>query len=262
MVKGLKLFTDYFYDYQDSYVLIGGAAADIWLENSNLPFRLTRDLDIILVIEALKKDFVLHFWEFVKKGKYKTLQKSNGKPKVYRFVKPDEEEYPFQLEIFSRKPDILGDLEKAHLTPIPLGEELSSLSAILMNDDYYEMAKTNSDIIDGLHLATAPALICLKTKAFLDIMDRLKKGEWKNNNEKNKLQKDYKKHRNDIIRISLILKRNEKIILTNSIKEDITLYIETIKDQPPDYKQLAKNFEIPEIIPYEIFELLKSTFKL
>jgi len=35
MVRGLKIFADYFTGYEDRYVLIGGAACDIWLSKAD-----------------------------------------------------------------------------------------------------------------------------------------------------------------------------------------------------------------------------------
>ena len=37
-------------------MLIGGAACDISFENNNADFRATRDLDIVLIVEALTKE--------------------------------------------------------------------------------------------------------------------------------------------------------------------------------------------------------------
>lgn len=259
MVKGLKLFADFFTGFQDTYILIGGAATDIWMEEVGLPFRATKDLDIILILEVLNEDFVRQFWEFINEGEYETQQKSGDPPKVYRFIKPGNGEFPFQIEIFSRKPDILGDFEKAHLAPIPLGEELGSLSAILMNDEYYAFTQTHSDTVDGLRLATTPALICLKARAFLDIKDRLEKKDWKDSNEKSKLEKDFKKHRNDIIRITLILTADDNIKLKSPLKDDILGFIEAAKANPPDYKQLAKNFGVT-LEPEKVFQQLLKTF--
>lgn len=262
MVKGLDLFTDYFRDYRDSYILIGGAATDIWMQEAGLPFRVTKDLDIILVIEALDEAFVQLFWKFIEEGAYMTRQKSDGKPKVYRFIAPEKEDFPVQVEIFSRQPDILGDFDGAHLAPIPLGEELGSLSAILMNDDYYSFARKNAEEINGLHLATTAALICLKAKAFLDIGERLEKADWANESEKSKLQKDHKKHKNDVIRIALILTGNDKTELPGHVKQDLQQFIEFAKADPPDYKQLAKNFGAGTIDPEQIFEQMNKTFGL
>ncbi|RZB30108.1 MAG: hypothetical protein SRB1_02388 [Desulfobacteraceae bacterium Eth-SRB1] len=46
MVRGLDLFRDYFKDYTDKYILIGGTACDLAMESMGLNFRATKDLDI------------------------------------------------------------------------------------------------------------------------------------------------------------------------------------------------------------------------
>ena len=262
MVNGLDLFTEYFSDYKESYILIGGAATDIWMESVGFPFRVTKDLDIILVVEALSDDFVKQFWKFIEEGGYEIREKSDGKSIVYRFIKPREKEFPFQVEIFSRVQDIEGDFEGSHLTPIPMGEDLSSLSAILMNKEYYEFSKKNSDVIDGLHLATNPALLCLKAKALLDINERIINEDWKDGNEKSRLIKDFKKHRSDIFRITLVLTPEDKIELEEPMKSDIETFIMEMKKNPPDYKVLAKNFEVAEINSDEVFQQLESIFSI
>ena len=38
MVKGLELFKEYFNDYKDQYVLIGGAACDVNFEDNAATF--------------------------------------------------------------------------------------------------------------------------------------------------------------------------------------------------------------------------------
>lgn len=177
MVIGLTKFSNYFREYQDAYILIGGAAVDTWMEDEGLSFRITRDLDIILVIEALNSEFVKHFWKFIVEGDYEIRERSDGSPLLYRFIKPKTKGFPYQIELFSRDQDIEGDFEDAHLTPIPMGEELSSLSAILMDGGYYEFTRENSEIIDELHLASKPAILCLKAKAFLDINERIRNEE-------------------------------------------------------------------------------------
>lgn len=45
MVKGLDTFQKYFADYEEQYVLIGGAACDILFESNEVNFRATRDQD-------------------------------------------------------------------------------------------------------------------------------------------------------------------------------------------------------------------------
>lgn len=76
VVNGLEMFSAWFADYKDQYVLIGGTAAAIALNEEGLQFRTTKDLDIVLHLEALTAEFAQTFWEFVKRGGYKIQQES------------------------------------------------------------------------------------------------------------------------------------------------------------------------------------------
>ena len=60
MVKGLNHFREWFSQYSGQYVLIGGTAASLTMESAGLPFRSTKDLDIVLHIEALTPASVRH----------------------------------------------------------------------------------------------------------------------------------------------------------------------------------------------------------
>ena len=131
MVKGLKLFSDFFNEYQQYYILIGGSACDLHFEEMGIPFRATQDLDIVLCIEALNPLFVQKFWDFIHMGKYQIRQRSDGQKEFYRFLKPQTHGYPAMLELFARRPNILPPTDRAHLTPIPTDSAVSSLSAIL-----------------------------------------------------------------------------------------------------------------------------------
>jgi hypothetical protein len=117
MVKGIDQFKAHFAGFADQYVLIGGAACYLAMQEAGLEFRVTKDLDIVLCVEVLDAEFVGAFWEFVKKGGYKNQQKSTGKKLFYRFYEPEDETFPWMLELFSRIPDALTLKGKAHLTP-------------------------------------------------------------------------------------------------------------------------------------------------
>jgi len=90
MVKGIDQFKAHFAGFADQYVLIGGAACYLAMQEAGLEFRVTKDLDIVLCVEVLDAEFVGAFWEFVKKGRYKNRQKSyftvfmNLKTKLFR----------------------------------------------------------------------------------------------------------------------------------------------------------------------------------
>ncbi len=119
MVDGLDVFQKHFADYSDRYVLIGGTASSLAIEElGGEPFRVTKDLDIVLCIEALDRAFVGAFWEFVKLGGYQTRQKSTDKRLFYRFHSPTDPDYPFMLELFARVPDALDLAEAAAYTDL------------------------------------------------------------------------------------------------------------------------------------------------
>ena len=107
MVKGIKRFRDYFREFTDQYVLIGGAACDISFDNNSVDFRATRDLDIVLIVEALTREFGQRFWEFIRDGGYQNRAKSSGSAQFYRFDKPTQEGFPLMIELFARTAYIL-----------------------------------------------------------------------------------------------------------------------------------------------------------
>ena len=57
MVTGIERWKEYFNDYKDKYVLIGGAACNLLEEELDMNPRATKDLDLVLVVEALTPDF-------------------------------------------------------------------------------------------------------------------------------------------------------------------------------------------------------------
>lgn len=50
MVVGLPRFRAHFAGFEDCFILIGGAACDLWLGDLGLPFRATKDLDLVLLV--------------------------------------------------------------------------------------------------------------------------------------------------------------------------------------------------------------------
>lgn len=78
----------------------------LWMK-AGLEFRATKDLDIVLCLEALDAEFAKVFWDFIKLGRYKNTQKSTGKKLFYRFYDPEDDTFPYMLELFSSIPDAL-----------------------------------------------------------------------------------------------------------------------------------------------------------
>ena len=78
MVKGIDSFKNWFQGYEEQYVIIGGTACDILMTNEELSFRATKDIDLVLIVEALNADFGRKFWEYVKQAGYEHRSKSSG----------------------------------------------------------------------------------------------------------------------------------------------------------------------------------------
>lgn len=56
-VIGIEKFKEYFSGYEDQYVIIGGTACELLMENEELDFRATKDIDIVIILESLTKEF-------------------------------------------------------------------------------------------------------------------------------------------------------------------------------------------------------------
>lgn len=254
MVVGIDIFAEHFKAHTEQYLLIGGGACDRHFKKMGLDFRRTKDLDIILIVEALSKDFVMHFWDFIKMGEY-SIAETGNKKQFYRFINPQAKGYPKIIELFSRKPDSIAVPEGFHLTDIPTDEEASSLSAILLDEVYYKFTLTNTTNADGLHHANDIALIALKAKAFLNNKKRRENGQ-------HVQEDDIEKHKKDVIRLVVTLDGSLKVQAPELIKSDIQDYVNILKMQHPDINQLLKNLGINNISLDQILERLTHTFQL
>ena len=61
MVQGIESFREWFADYSDQYVIIGGTACDLLMARDEIDFRATRDIDMVLLLESLTPEFGAHF---------------------------------------------------------------------------------------------------------------------------------------------------------------------------------------------------------
>ena len=254
MVRGLDIFKKYFEQYTENYVIIGGTACDIIIDEAGFVPRATKDIDIILVVEALNSDFVKQFWQFINDGKYQLREKSNDEREYYRFIKPDNTDFPHQIELFSRTPDVIVLEGDAHLTPIPVDDDLSSLSAILLNDDYYHYIIEHSQIEDGLHHANIEALICLKAKAFLEIKERIEKGSKED-------AKQLRKHKADVFRLTVMFTPESIFELPETIQDHVNQFAALVSQELPD-KAIFKEMGIANVDPNNVFEQFKKSFRV
>ena len=255
MVTGLDRWREYFGEYKDKYVLIGGAACNLLEEELDMNPRATKDLDLILVVEALTPDFGSRLWDFIKHANYtnRNIGENEDKHEYYRFTNPQDKTYPKQIELFARNTGILNLPADAHLEPISLGENLSSLSAILMDNDYYSFTIEHSRNIEDIHIANPEALICLKAKAYIEMLERNEKGERVDN-------RDIEKHKKDIFRLVAMLPQDSHFNLPEKLRNDMNFFVQRIGDIPNS--DFFKSAGLKGLNATDLLDLLVKAFVL
>lgn len=255
MVQGLDSFKKWFAKFQDQYVVIGGSACDTLFEDQSEPFRETRDIDVVLIVESLTPEFGKKFWQYIKMAGYQNLQKSTGKPEFYRFYSAKQPGFPFMIELLAQAPDYIKIPEEARLTPIGLGDSLESLSAILLDPDYYNLLQEGRTVVDGLSVLKAPYLMLFKIKAWLNL-----KAE-RETNPSSVHGSDLRKHKNDVIRLTRLLSTtdNKKIILPDSIYNDVIAFRAAMEQEFIDPRQFGiRNLSKREVLDRVLFPFSKE----
>ena len=253
MVTGITTFKNYFKGFENQYVIIGGTACDLIMENEELPFRATKDLDMVLIVESITAEFGKRFWDYIKEAEYKHINKSTGNAQFYRFTSPKSTDYPFMIELFSRNPAYITLKDHAALTPLPIDQEISSLSAILLNEAYYELLKNGATVIDDIPVLRPTCLIPFKAKAWLDLKERKANGEQIDS-------KNIKNHKNDVFRLAQLITTNTRQTLSSEIAEDMKLFLASIADEEVDLKSLGIRGTTKERmleLLYQCYELTK-----
>lgn len=231
MVKGLVKFTEHFAGHEDQYVLIGGTAMVLALEEVDIPTRGTKDLDIVLSLEVLDPAFVAAFWAFVREGDYEVKERSDSDRTFYRFRRPKTDGFPEMLELFSRKPDALTVPGGQVIVPIKAGEEAESLSAILLDEDYYRFLHARKEMIRGVPVVDSPGLIALKAHAWVQLSAARDAGQEVDRSKINK-------HRADVLRLSQMLAPSTRVPVPAKILAEIEQLLAGIDPAAVNLKQL------------------------
>jgi hypothetical protein len=126
------------------------------------------------------------------------------------------------LELFSRTPEGMRLGKDSHLTPIPFDESMSSLSAILLDEDYYQFVLSGRKMRNGFASWIAEdRLIPLKILAWLDLTTRKNAGEEVDS-------KKIRKHLNDIVNLSGLLTPQSVIKIAPKISIDLKHFLSKI----------------------------------
>ena len=240
MIKGLDHFTKHFAGSSDDFVVVGGVAAHEIMGSEGLTFRATKDIDLVIVARPATT-FCQRLVAYINAGKYEVRQSKDGKPAYFRFMKPKEADYPVQIEIFCRQPEDVELQGDQHIVPIKDAPSGAALSAILLEDDYFDLIRNTIQKIKELPVASTEAVMALKSRAFNDLTDR------KAARDATASTDEIKKHRNDILRLSQALPEQSKIRLTGLPETHMRRFLAEIEGvAAAELKQLFKQFGLSE----------------
>ena len=103
--------------------------------------------------------------------------------------------------------------------PVLVDSDHHSLSAILLQEDYYNLIRTHQDNRKGFRVANATALIPLKAYAWLDLNRRKEEGEKIDS-------KNISKHRSDVFRLAATLPGEPGPELPAPVLNDLRRFLE------------------------------------
>jgi len=212
--NNLMSFRDTFREYTDYYTVIGGTACMILMEEAGRSFRATKDIDMILIMEDGGREFCETFWEYILRGKY-TCGWKDSEPHYYRFTEPLPG-FPSQIELFSRRADFELD---SRIIPVHIDDDVSSLSAIALDEDFYAFMKEGRRVVDDISILGTEYIIPFKMYAWLNNTDLKKRGEKVNSD-------DIKKHKNDVFRLLPLINPDVKIQTGGNVRGTVLSFIE------------------------------------
>lgn len=225
-MEGLEKFREAFAEFSDNYVVIGGTACDIAMTGTVVRPRATHDIDMIVIAENITEAFGERLWQFVREAGYRPEKRKHieGEPtkyELYRFL-DGKVGYPEMIELLSRHPNVLGEPKGLVIEPLLLGDDTSSMSAIIMDDDFYHFAIEHSRLTDGIRHAAPVALVALKAKAYLNLIADKQNGKHVNS-------KDIRKHRSDVLK-NVVIIEDAMVEAPEAIVGCINEFVSSIRD--------------------------------
>ncbi len=250
MIRGLDHFSEYFKELKDHFVVVGGTAATLLLEHIGITFRATKDIDIVIITNDTG-EFADKLADYVKLGQYE-IQSNEGRPRFYRFLKPSNLDFPFQIELFYKRPEGLELFGKQHIIPIKAASNDLGISAILLESEYFEFIRNNVRQMKGVPTATIEATIILKARAFCDLVSRKSQGDEVDS-------RDILKHKKDIFRLAqALLRPDSRVKLDGVLRTDFEEFIRAM-EADASLTDTFRNLKLAQK-PAEMIELLKKHF--
>ena len=251
MIPGMGKFEETFAGDAGLYVVIGGAARElIYAEAGVWENTVTRDLDVVLIAEAVDAAFAAKFLRFVREAGYSHVTKT-GDNQMFRFSDPSDLSHPQQIELLSRRPDFLQGAE-AVIGKIPIDDSEYSLSAILLDDDYYGLLSSGVAVTRkyGIPTLAHEYLPVFKMRAYDDLSAKAAAGE--------RIRKgEIGKHRRDIFRLVSILPGGITVDLPKAVQDEIEAFLDTVTLPSPDY---MKSLGLGRITFDEMKEAIRAAY--
>ena len=152
------------------------------------------------------------------------------------------------IELFSRVDfELKGNVG---ITPLHVDDNVSSLSAILLDDDYYQMLIKGRIVENGYSVLSPEYLILFKAKAFLDLSTRKEAGGLVDSS-------DIKKHKKDVLRLTVEMILNPVLDLPQSVYDDIQMFVLKLKEDPFD----SNSLKLYNVTTEQVINRLESIFK-
>ncbi len=208
--------------------------------------RSTKDLDIVLVLKP-RDEFIVALKSYLNSGRYEIQKGENNQAHFYRFQKPSSGEYPVMIEFFMPFEEGLSLFEGQHIIPVTGKSSAGSLSAILLDKEYYSLIERNAVLLDGVNILNELALIPFKAKAYLEIKERKEDS------------KGWKKHRADIINLAVnLLTEETSEKLSGKVRDNFVEFLNQLKVELDD--EIVKGACNQKIEPEIVISLLEKTF--
>lgn len=251
---GFEHFCTYLQGLEQHCVIIGGGAATILMSDDGLEFRSTKDVDLLIISRS--DELNSRICSYLKNNDYKTREATQNAPRYYRFSNPTSRECPRIIEVFAGNELNLDLADGQHIIPISNTHTTERLSAILLDDEYFELIKQNRFIsAGGVPIINAIANICLKARAHRDLHERRERGDTSID------RRDIQKHLSDIWRLAINLKDSDAVAIDGQPLKDIEAAIRKLEALPKDqFKQVMANN--PGMSFEAIMATLKKTFLL
>lgn len=242
---GLSHFQDYCKDLDDNYVVVGGFATIMLLDKELEGHgKATFDIDLVLLTNS-SVEMAQRIKSYITEGEYKIQVGEKDQYKYYRFIEPQKENFAKEIELFASNENELDLTDSQRIIPVDPEEGLYSLSAIMLDPEYFNMIKNNVDKSGQAPCTNTQATIMLKMSAFYDLKNR---GEDK-----------WKKHRRDILKLALLLTGEERIELIGRMKQDFDSFITHLDEEVTD--KMIKSFGdgLP-IVKKDVIDTMKQVF--